>query len=56
MSKKQKNIGIPLSKYFEQIRQKAEQYGYKLSGEVSIELPNGDCWIYRFAKEENTGV
>ena len=53
MSKKQKNIGIPLAKYFEQIRQKAEQYGYKLSGEVMIELQNSDYWIYRFTKEED---
>ena len=48
MSKKR--IGIPLSKYFEQIRQTARKYKYKLSGEVKIELPNGDFWIYRFTE------
>ncbi|MFX0084308.1 MAG: hypothetical protein ACFFAU_01440 [Candidatus Hodarchaeota archaeon] len=48
-----KKIGIPLAKYFEQIRQKAKQYGYVLSGEVMIELKNGDFWIYRFNKKEN---
>ena len=52
MPKKQKNIGIPLAKYFEQIRQKAKQYRYRLSGDVTIELPNGDCWIYRFKQEK----
>ena len=49
MSKKK--IGIPLAKYFEQIRHKAEQYKYKLSGEVTIELPNGDSWVDRFKKD-----
>ena len=48
MSKKK--IGIPLSKYFEQIRQTAKKYGYKISGEVKIKLQNGDFWIYRFVE------
>lgn len=50
-----KKIGIPLQKYFEQIRQFARRYGYKLSGEVTIELPNKDLWIYKFTKEEDDG-
>jgi hypothetical protein len=45
-------FGIPLEKYFSQIRQICEKHGYKINGEVKVELPNGDDWTYNFSKGE----
>jgi len=45
-------FGVPLDQYFSQISQNCKRYGYKISGEVRVELPNGDSWTYNFLKEK----
>lgn len=50
MSKK--NIGIPLQKYIEQIKQTAKRHNYKLSGEIKLTMKSGDTWTYTFNEEK----
>jgi hypothetical protein len=47
-----KYFGPPLSVYFEQIRQVCDRFGYKIIGEVKVELKNGDNWSYNFSEKE----
>jgi hypothetical protein len=47
-----KYFGPPLSVYFEQIRQVCDRFGYKITGEVKVELKNGDNWSYNFSEKE----
>jgi hypothetical protein len=47
-----KYFGPPLSIYFEQIRQVCNRFGYKITGEVKVELKNGDNWKYNFSEKE----
>lgn len=47
-----KYFGPPLSTYFEQIRQVCDRFGYKISGKLTIELPNGDEWVHIFSKDK----
>ena len=49
---RKKYFGIPLQLYFEQIRQVCDRFGYKITGEVKVELKNGDNWKYNFSEKE----
>ena len=49
---RKKYFGVPLQQYFEQIRQVCEKFGYKITGEVKVELRNGDNWKYNFTEGE----
>lgn len=48
-----KYFGVPLQQYFEQIRQVCDRFGYKITGEVKVELKNGDNWRYNFSRKED---